>query len=122
MDRFKSLTLFFTCAVVDNLQRSPCTIETHDCALLKISNVISSPVFSVYGQVAAWNSHVYVLWQDSMPSDKRNYDIFIKNSANNGTTLQYSANLFDTAELMSTVGFGNTRYLDTWIPLLSPAA
>jgi hypothetical protein len=57
------------------------------------TNLTNNPLDSVYGQVAAWNSHVYVLWQDSMPSDNRNYDIFIKNSANNGTTFESPVNL-----------------------------
>ena len=48
---------------------------------------------SVYGQVAAWNSNVYLLWQDSIPSDYTNYDIFIKNSNDNGTTFGSSVNL-----------------------------
>jgi hypothetical protein len=57
------------------------------------TNLTNNPLDSVYGQVAAWNSHVYVLWQNSMPSDNRNYDIFIKNSVNNGTTFGLPINL-----------------------------
>ncbi|MDP9462955.1 MAG: glycoside hydrolase [Thermoproteota archaeon] len=57
------------------------------------TNLTNNPMDSVYGQVAAWNSNVYLLWQDSIPSDQTNYDIFIKNSNDNGTTFGSSVNL-----------------------------
>jgi hypothetical protein len=57
------------------------------------TNLTNNPMDSVYGQVAAWNSNVYLLWQDSIPSDHTNYDIFIKKSNDNGTTFGSSVNL-----------------------------
>ena len=57
------------------------------------TNLTNNPMDSVYGQVAAWNSNVYLLWQDSIPSNYKNYDIFIKNSNDNGTTFGSSVNL-----------------------------
>jgi hypothetical protein len=57
------------------------------------TNLTNNPLDSVYGQVAAWNNNVYVLWQDSMPSGNRNYDIFIKNSVDNGSTFGSPVNL-----------------------------
>jgi len=57
------------------------------------TNLTNNPMDSVYGQVAAWNSNVYLLWQDSIPSDYTNYDIFIKSSNDNGTTFRPSVNL-----------------------------
>ena len=57
------------------------------------TNLTNNPMDSVYGQVAAWNSNVYLLWQDSIPSDYTNYDIFIKSSDDNGTTFGSSVNL-----------------------------
>jgi hypothetical protein len=48
---------------------------------------------SVYGQVAAWNNNVYMLWQDSMPPGYTNYDIFIKSSNDNGSTFGSPVNL-----------------------------
>ena len=57
------------------------------------TNLTNNPLDSVYGQVAAWNNNVYVLWQDSMPSGNRNYDIFIKNSVDNGNTFGSPVNL-----------------------------
>ena len=57
------------------------------------TNLTNNPLDSVYGQVAAWNNNVYVLWQDSMPPGYRNYDIFIKNSVDNGTTFGSPVNL-----------------------------
>ena len=47
-------------------------------------NLTNNPRDSVYGQVAAWNSSVYVVWQDSMPAGGRNYDIFVSKSENRG--------------------------------------
>jgi hypothetical protein len=57
------------------------------------TNLTNNPLDSVYGQVAAWNNNVYVLWQDSVPSGNRNYDIFIKNSVDNGNTFGSPVNL-----------------------------
>ncbi len=57
------------------------------------TNLTNNPLDSVYGQVAAWSNNVYVLWQDSMPPGYGNYDIFIKNSVDNGTTFGSPINL-----------------------------
>jgi hypothetical protein len=57
------------------------------------TNLTNNPGDSVYGQVAASNSHVYVVWQDSISPANRNYDIFIKNSDDNGTTFGPPINL-----------------------------
>lgn len=59
----------------------------------KATNLTNNPVDSVYGQVAAWNNNVYMLWQDSMPPGYTNYDIFIKSSNDNGTTFGSPVNL-----------------------------
>jgi hypothetical protein len=58
------------------------------------TNLTNNQQDSVYGQVAAWNSSVYVLWQDSVSG--RNYDIFIKRSVDNGTTFGSPVNLSNT--------------------------
>ena len=55
------------------------------------TNLTDNDQDSVYGQVAAWNSQVYVLWQDSVGG--RNYDIFIKRSVDNGTNFGSPVNL-----------------------------
>jgi hypothetical protein len=55
------------------------------------TNLTDNEQDSVYGQVAAWDSSVYVLWQDSVSG--RNYDIFIKKSDDNGTTFGASVNI-----------------------------
>src|SRR5215217_6381365 len=57
------------------------------------TNLTNNPRDSVYGQVAARNNNVYVLWEESMPSDYRNYDIFLKNSVDNGSTFGSPVNL-----------------------------
>jgi hypothetical protein len=62
-------------------------------AFEKATNLTNNPMDSVYGQVAAWNNNVYMLWEESMPSGYRNYDIFIKSSTDNGTTFGAPINL-----------------------------
>ena len=57
------------------------------------TNLTNNPMDSVYGQVAAWNDNVYMLWQDSTPPGYTNYDIFIKSSNDNGTTFGSPINL-----------------------------
>ncbi len=56
-------------------------------------NLTNNPRDSVYGQVAAWNSSVYVVWQDSMPAGGRNYDIFVSKSENRGDDFAPPINL-----------------------------
>lgn len=55
------------------------------------TNLTNNDQDSVYGQVAAWDSRVYVIWQDSVSG--RNYDIFIIKSVDNGTTFGPPLNL-----------------------------
>ncbi len=55
------------------------------------TNLTNNEQDSVYGQVAAWNSSVYVIWQDSVSGT--NYDIFIKKSSDNGTLFGSLLNL-----------------------------
>lgn len=57
------------------------------------TNLTNNPMDSVYGQVAAWDNNVYMLWQDSVPPGYANYDIFIKTSNDNGTTFGTTVNL-----------------------------
>jgi hypothetical protein len=57
------------------------------------TNLTNNPMDSVYGQVAAWNNNVYLLWQDSVSPGYTNYDIFIKSSNDNGTTFGSPINL-----------------------------
>jgi hypothetical protein len=61
------------------------------------TNLTNNPMDSVYGQVAAWNDNVYMLWQDSMPPSYTNYDIFVKSSNDNGTTFGSPINLSDNS-------------------------
>lgn len=57
------------------------------------TNLTNNPMDSVYGQVAAWNNNVYMLWQESMPPGYTNYDIFIISSNDNGTNFGSPVNL-----------------------------
>ena len=59
------------------------------------TNLTNNPMDSVYGQVAAWNNNVYMLWQDSMSPGFTNYDIFIKSSNDNGINFGSPVNLSD---------------------------
>ncbi|HXG07872.1 MAG TPA: sialidase family protein [Nitrososphaera sp.] len=55
------------------------------------TNLTNNEQDSVYGQVAAWNNSVYVIWQDSVSGG--NYDIFIKKSVDSGRTFGSHINL-----------------------------
>jgi len=55
------------------------------------TNLTNNERDSVYGQVVAWKSSVYVVWQDSVSG--RNYDIFIKKSNDNGTSFGEPLNM-----------------------------
>jgi len=57
------------------------------------TNLTNNPMDSVYGQVAAWDSNVYMLWQDSVPPGHTNYDIFMKTSRDNGASFGTPVNL-----------------------------
>jgi hypothetical protein len=77
------------------------------------TNLTNNAEDSVYGQVAAWNNHVHVLWEESIPSDSRNYDIFIKNSVDNGTTFSQPINLSNNSgfsEHPQLAVYGNNVY------------
>jgi hypothetical protein len=75
------------------------------------TNLTDNDQDSVYGQVAAWNSSVYVIWQDSVSG--RNYDIFIKKSVDNGTSFGSPVNLSDNpgfSEHPQLSAFGSNVY------------
>jgi len=55
------------------------------------TNLSNNDQDSVYGQVAAWDSMVYIIWQDSVSG--RNYDIFMIKSIDNGTSFGPPINL-----------------------------
>lgn len=59
------------------------------------TNLTNNEQDSVYGQVAAWDSSVYVVWQDSISG--RNYDIFMIKSADKGTSFGSPLNLSNNA-------------------------
>ena len=77
------------------------------------TNLTNNPRDSVYGQVAAWDNNVYMLWQDSVPPGYTNYDIFIKTSNDNGTTFGTSVNLSNNpgfSEHPQIATYGNNVY------------
>ena len=59
-----------------------------------VTNFTDNPNDSVYGQVAASENNVYVVWEESTTSDlsNDNYDIYIKKSADQGETFTKNNN------------------------------
>lgn len=77
-------------------------------------NLTNNPRDSVYGQVAAWNNSVYVVWQESMPAGGRNYDIFISKSENKGDAFASPINLSNNegfSEHPQIASYGNNVYV-----------
>jgi hypothetical protein len=67
------------------------------------TNFTDNPNDSVYGQVAASENNVYVVWEESTTSDSSNdnYDIYIRKSADQGVTFTKNNNdsAMDTTEV-----------------------
>jgi hypothetical protein len=59
-----------------------------------VTNLTDNPNDSAYGQLAASENNVYVVWQDSTTSDlsNNNYDIYIKKSADRGESFAGNSN------------------------------
>jgi hypothetical protein len=77
-------------------------------------NLTNNPRDSVYGQVAAWDNSVYVVWQDSMPAGGRNYDIFVSKSENKGDAFSSPINLSSNdgfSEHPQIAAIGNNVYV-----------
>ena len=56
-----------------------------------VTNLTNNPNDSVYGQVAASDNKVFIIWEESVPNtsgDNVNYDIFIKRSDDRGNTFE----------------------------------
>ena len=70
-----------------------------------ITNFTDNPNDSVYGQVAASENNVYVVWEESTTSDSsnNNYDIYIRKSADQGETFTKNNNnsAMDTTEVIN---------------------
>jgi hypothetical protein len=77
--------------VINNNFRSPqtSTAASDIIELRNVTNLTKNPRDSVYGQVAASENNVYIIWEESIPNgDGKNYDIFIKKSENAGDTFE----------------------------------
>src|SRR5918999_4645815 len=63
-----------------------------------VTNFTDNPNDSVYGQVAASENNVYVVWEESTTSDlsNNNYDIYIKKSADWGESFAGNSNSIAT--------------------------
>lgn len=59
-----------------------------------VTNLTDNPNDSAYGQIAASENNVYVVWQDSTTPDlsNNNYDIYIKKSVDRGETFAENNN------------------------------
>ncbi|HZA69823.1 MAG TPA: hypothetical protein VE548_08985 [Nitrososphaeraceae archaeon] len=70
---------------------------------------------SVYGQVATVGDNAYVVWQESVPGESnRNYDIFFRESHDNGNSFGKEINLSNNkgfSEHPQISGFGDSVYV-----------
>jgi len=70
-----------------------------------VTNFTDNPNDSVYGQVAASENNVYVVWEGSTTSDSsnNNHDIYIRKSADQGETFTKNNNnsAMDTTEVIN---------------------
>src|SRR5829696_798407 len=60
-----------------------------------ITNLTNNNEDSIYGQIAAFENNVYVVWQESVTETlpEHNYDIFFTKSKDNGATFSKVINL-----------------------------
>ena len=61
----------------------------------KITNITNNNYDSVYGQIAAIDNKVYVVWQESVSgnSNDKNYEVYLKKSEDQGNTFSKAINL-----------------------------
>ena len=61
----------------------------------KITNITNNNYDSVYGQIAAIDNKVYVVWQESVTdnSNEKNYEVYLKKSEDQGNTFSKAINL-----------------------------
>src|SRR5215213_1924098 len=61
----------------------------------KIANITNNNYDSVYGQTAAIDNNVYVVWQESITdnSNEKNYEVYLKKSEDQGNTFSKAINL-----------------------------
>ena len=65
-----------------------------------ITNLTNNNEDSIYGQIAAFENNVYVVWQESVTESlpEHNYDIFFVRSENRGKTFEMPINLSNNIE------------------------
>jgi hypothetical protein len=65
-----------------------------------VTNLTNNNEDSIYGQIAAFENNVYVVWQESVTETlpKHNYDIFFIKSEDKGTTFSDPLNLSNNIE------------------------
>jgi hypothetical protein len=65
-----------------------------------ITNLTNNSEDSIYGQIAAFENNIYVVWQESVTETlpEHNYDIFFIKSEDNGTTFSDPINLSNNIE------------------------
>jgi hypothetical protein len=61
----------------------------------KITNITNNNYDSVYGQIAAIDNKVYIVWQESVTdnSNEKNYEVYLKKSEDQGNTFSKAINL-----------------------------
>src|SRR5918993_38378 len=77
------------------IQNSADSILNSNFNFSNVTNITNNPLDSVYAQIAAIDNNVYLIWQESITdnSNEKNYDIYFKKSADNGTTFSKPINL-----------------------------
>ena len=60
-----------------------------------ITNITNNNYDSVYGQIAAIDNNVYIVWQESITDDsnEKNYEVYFKKSEDQGNTFSKAINL-----------------------------
>ena len=83
---FSIINAYGSAAIENDSDESLAQDTSSNIGFGNVTNLTDNPNDSAYGQVAASENNVYVVWQDSTTSDlsNNNYDIYIKKSADRG--------------------------------------
>ncbi len=76
-----------------------------------ITNLTNNNEDSIYGQIAAFENNVYVVWQESVTESlpEHNYDIFFVRSEDKGKTFEMPINLSNNIEFSESPQIAATR-------------
>jgi hypothetical protein len=94
LDSFSMIDADASTAETDNDDEISAQDTSRRIGFSNVTNLTDNPNDSVYPQIAASESNVYVVWEDSTTSDlsNNNYDIYIKKSADWGESFAKNSN------------------------------